>query len=325
MSKIFVTGASGFIGGHLVKRLLKKGYQVKALTRDPHKKLDLERLGAEVVVGHFDKAFLRKELKGCRFVYHLAATKETFLSEEEYFISNVLPTKNLLLAAQGQSQRFIYISSAHVHGLPKDLPISETSSYSPQTGYARSKVAAEKEVLNFSSSLDYVIVRPVLVYGEDDKSQMMVKMAERFKSPAFFCIGSGKNRMHFIFIDDLIDGLLLMMEKKAKNQIFILAGEKPITINNLLILIKKRLGSNKKIIYIPSFLVELFAYLSKPAALITKKEPLVTKQRVDIISKDRFYSIRKAKELLGFNPKVNYKMGLRRTIDWYKGLSTHQN
>lgn len=320
MPKIFVTGASGFIGGHLVKRLLKKGYQVKALTRDPNKKPALEKLGARVVVGNFDKAFLRKELKDCNFVYHLAATKETFLSEEEYFTSNILPTRNLLSAAQSQIKRFICISSAHVHGFPKELPISETSFYNPQTLYAKSKVAAEKEVLNFSSKLDYTIVRPVLVYGEGDKSQMIVKMAEQFKNPALFCVGSGRNRMHFIFIDDLIDGLLLMMKKEAKNQTFILAGEKPITISNLLGLIRRELELSKEIIYIPAFFVKPFTYLSKPISLITKKEPLVTKQRIDIISKDRFYSIRKAKELLGFKPKVNYKMGLRRTIDWYKRL-----
>lgn len=320
MAKIFVTGATGFIGGHLVKGLLSKGCQVKVLVRNPIKKLGLEKLGAEVVVGGFNKDFLRKELKDCSFVYHLAAEKGTSFGQREYFAANVLLTKNLLLAAKGQVRRVIYISSAHVHGFPKSLPIFEDSPYDPQTLYAKSKVVAEKEVLNFSSKLDYTIVRPVLVYGEGDKSQMIVKMAERFKGLALFCIGKGKNRMHFIFIDDLIDGLLKMMGKKAKNQIFILAGQKSITVDNLLNLIKKRLGINRKIIYFPTTLMKPFVYLSKPIALITQKEPLITKQRIDIINKDRFYSIRKAKKLLGFRPKVDYRVGLRRTIDWYRRL-----
>lgn len=320
MTKIFVTGATGFIGGHLVKKLLKRKYRVKALVRDSSKKTSLEKLGAEVVVGDFEKAFLRKELKGCSYVYHLAAARQTYLSEEEYFKANVLSTRNLLFASAGLVKRFIYISSAHIHGFPKRLPISETSLVYPQTLYAKSKLEGEKEVLNFSAELDYTIVRPVLVYGEGDQSQIIVKIAEQFKKPALFCLGDGKNRMNFIFIDDLIEGLTLMMRKKAKNQIFILAGKKSIKVNALLVMIRKELNLNKKIIYIPKFLAKIFAYFSKPISLITKKEPLITNPRIDIITQDRFYTIEKAQKLLGFKPKFNYQEGLGRTLDWYKGL-----
>lgn len=316
MTKVVVTGATGFIGSHLVRALIKKGYRVSVFVRKPSQRSDLEKLGAEVFVGSFDQTFLEKKLKGCDFLYHLAAARAAS-SREEYFRANVLTTKNLLAAAKGKIKRFIYISSAHVHGFPKKLPISEKSPYSPQTFYAESKVAAEKEVRNFSSRLAYTIIRPVLVYGEGDRQQMVFRMAEQFRGPAFFCPGNGQNRMHFIFIDDLVNGLVLMMKKKAENQIFILAGEKPIVVDELLRLIKKRLKINKRIIYLPISLLKPIACLLRPIAFITGREPLITKQRLDIICQDRFYNIGKARKLLGFRPKADYQTGLRRTFGRY--------
>src|SRR5690606_2114850 len=110
--------------------------------------------------------------------------------------------------------------------------------------------------------------------------------------------------IHLIYISDLISGLVKLNSKKAGGEIFILSGEKPIKINEIVKIVSKTRKITPRIINIPLFPLRVMAFLLIPVSLLIRKEPLITKQRIDIISRDRFFSSEKAKRLLGFKPKV---------------------
>jgi len=216
MSRIFVTGGTGFIGQHLVKALLKGKEQVFVLARSRERARNLEKIGAKIVLGNLNSInFLKKNLKNIDVVYHLAALRGEWHNKKEFEKNNVLTTKNLLQASLGQVKHFIFSSSVSVLGYPEKLPANENFPLKPETLYAKSKAAGEKYAHEFSKmGLPITIVRPSVVYGPKDYSGMILKLAKLIKKGSFPIIGGGKSKLHLIYIDDLITGLIKIKSKK---------------------------------------------------------------------------------------------------------------
>ena len=321
-ARILITGATGFTGGHLCERLTREGHRVRALVRDENRCSDLRHWGVEIVRGDLrDSASLTRAIHGIDTVYHIAALfRQENVSRKEMWANNVQGTKNILDAAvKAGVQRFVHCSTIGVHGDIKNPPANEESPYAPGDYYQESKTAAEKITLQYmkDGKLPVVVFRPGGIYGPRDLR--FLKLIRPIKSGRFVMLGSGEVVYQMIYIDDLVDGIMLCGTKRdAVGRIYILTGDEPSTLNQLVGVIAEVLGVRPPRlrfpvtpVYLAGFLCEL---LCKPLGI----NPPLYRRRVDFFRKTRSFDISKAKNELGFHPKTDLRLGIKRTADWYR-------
>jgi dihydroflavonol-4-reductase len=324
---ILVTGATGFIGFNLVKFLLNKGYRVFALIRDPQKAAQLSTLNVTLInkdIRELD-SLTHKTIK-VDTIFHLAGVRgEGRGSQKLYQEINIEGTKKLLSVFGGRIQRFIYCSSVSVYGHHSYLPADEEHQCSPNKIYGWSKLQAEKlaQSICLKQKIPMTIIRPVISYGPYDFYGMITKLFKLIDKQQFYLIGNGKNRVHLVYISDLIEGFHLALKKpQAEGEIFIIAGQRPIMIKDLLLLIAKELSRKVPKFKIPISLAKICGlFIEKLYALapgIFPGEPIVTRDKIDILTVDRCYSIDKATKLLGYSPKVDYNEGIKITAQWLR-------
>lgn len=316
-----MTGGTGFTGGHLCKRLVQNGYLVNVLVRDSKSSSELDKLGIELSFGDLrDRESLERAARGVDTVYHLAALyrSENF-SDKEFWETNVQGTKNLLEAAiKSGVKRFLHCSTVGVHGHIVSPPADENSPYAPGDIYQKSKAEGESIVRQYmnENKISIVIFRPCGIYGPGDLR--FLKLLKAIKKGFFLMIGSGEVYFHMIYIDDLIDGILLCGTKKeAIGNVYILGDESYVTINRLVQIIADVLGVNPPRFHFPFTPVY---YASTLCEFICKSlgiNPPLYRRRVDFFRKNRAFDISKGKRELGFQPKVDLKTGIRLTANWY--------
>ena len=324
---ILVTGATGFIGFNLVKFLLNKGYQVSALIRNPQKAAHLSALNVTLInkdIRELDN-LTNKTIK-VDAIFHLAGLRgEGRGSQEQYQEINIGGTKKLLSVFGRRIQQFIYCSSVSVYGHHSCLPANEEHQCSPSKIYGWSKFQAEKLVQQvcLQQKIPMTIIRPVISYGPNDFYGMITKLFKLIDKQQFYMVGNGENRVHLVYIHDLIEGFYLALKKpQAEGEIFIIAGKRPIMIKDLLLLIAKELSRKVPKYKIPISLAKICGlFIEKLYALVPSVfsgEPIVTRDKIDILTVDRCYSIDKAAKLLGYSPKVDYNEGIKLTAQWLR-------
>jgi dihydroflavonol-4-reductase len=231
--KVFVTGGTGFIGGHVVKDLRDRGDDVVCLVRDPGKAQDLVALGCQVVGGDLgDDAAIRAGMDGCDAVVHGAAVYEVGIPKSErsaMYDANVLGTERVLRAAlDGKIPKVVYISTVGAFGNTHGEVVDETYRH-PGTEhtsyYEETKVQAHQIAQRLiDEGLPCVIVQPGGVYGPDDHSaigtQMNQFLAGRMPMIAFPDLG-----MNMVHVDDVADGVLLALDKGTIGESYVLGGQ----------------------------------------------------------------------------------------------------
>ncbi|MBK8905307.1 MAG: NAD-dependent epimerase/dehydratase family protein [Anaerolineaceae bacterium] len=322
-AKILVTGATGFTGGHLARRLAGDGHAVRALVRRPEKGKELADLGIELVPGDLtDPESLHRAMEGIELVYHIAATfREESISEEQMWAVNCDGVRNMLEAAvtAGTVQRFVHCSTIGVHGDVKNPPATEESPYAPGDYYQESKTAGEKIAIEYmkAGKLPIAIFRPGGIYGPGDTR--FLKLFRPIKKQRFLMIGSGKVLYTLIHIDDLVDGIILCgTHQNAVGNIYILTGEPALTLNQFMATIADVVGVPKPKLRVPVMPIYWAGYLCELACKPLGIEPPLYRRRVDFFRKDRSFSVAKARQELGFSPKVDLRTGLAQTARWYE-------
>jgi len=321
--KAFVTGGTGFTGGHLIQRLVKDGYEVCALARKTSDTELLRKLGVEIITGDItDKDLLTKAVKGTDIVYHLAAMYREGggIGEKPFWDVNVTGTRNILEASrEANIGRFIHCSTAGVHGHISNPPANENYPYNPGDIYQKTKIEGEKLALDYiAKGLPGVVVRPVGIYGPGDLR--FLKLYKYVQTGKFIMVGNGKVLYHLTFIDDLVDGFILCGTKdNAPGQTYLIAGESYVSLNEYVEKIANSLGVKKPKIRFPFFRpVWYSALLCEIVCYPFRINPPIFRRRVDIFRKNRAFDISKARNELGFEPKVSLEEGIKRTAEWYK-------
>ena len=322
MARAFITGATGFIGSHLVDQLLKKNYEIKCLVRKTSNLKWLKDKGIEFVYGDlFDKEALTPELKNTDYVYHIAGV--TFAKKkEDFYKGNVDATKSLLeitLAANPELKKFIHISSQAAAGPSFDgKPIDETRDYHPLTTYGKSKMEAEKIVRTYFDKLNCTVVRPPAVYGPRDYAiYEYFKAMSRGLQPL---IGFENKMISLIHAVDLVDGIILAGESdKAKSNIYFISSEKFYNWREVGEITQRLLGKKSLKIVIPHFAVHVVGFFSEVFGYMSTKPVILNREKVkDITQAYWICSIEKAKHDLGFKEKFTLEGGFKSTIDWYR-------
>ncbi|RMF65663.1 MAG: NAD-dependent epimerase/dehydratase family protein [Calditrichaeota bacterium] len=318
----FVTGASGFTGSHLCRKLIEQGYAVRALVRNTSKIEHLRDLQVELVSGDLASLALSNgALENVDVVFHVAAAyRQEGISKEQFWRVNVDGTAALLQAAQRSGvRRFVHCSTVGVQGEIAQPPAPETAPYNPGDHYQESKMEGEKLALRFFQDHDMegVVVRPVGIYGPGDTR--FLKLFKFINNGKFRMIGNGNVLYHLTYVEDLVQGIILAGQKKeAVGNIYTIGGEEYMTLKELVELIADVLGKpvpRKRVPLKPVyFAAAACEMICRPLGL----EPPLYRRRLDFFTKDRAFDISKAKKELGYAPRVPLKEGLARTAKWYK-------
>jgi len=320
--RVLVTGATGFTGGHLARALGKRGYQVRALVRNPAKADALRAAGIEVVKGDLVNAEdVQRAVDGCEIVYHIGAVyREARFADAVYRQVNVEGTRHVLeacrLAAVG---RFVHCSTVGVHGDVK-APADESAPFGPLDVYQESKLAGEQLARQYiDAGLPGTIFRPVGIHGPGD--MRFHKLFRTIASGAFRMIGNGAVLYHMTYIDDLVEGIICCGEHPAAlGETYILCGPRYTTITELAAAVARAVGRPAPRGHIPAGPVLAAAKLCEAICRPLGIEPPLHKRRLDFFLVDRGFSSAKAARQIGYVPRVPLEEGLQRTASWYKSV-----
>jgi nucleoside-diphosphate-sugar epimerase len=322
--KILVTGGTGFTGKALVKRLLDLGHTVVALDyKEGVKTEELRQWGAEVIIGSVtDREVVRRCMAGVEVVQHLAAAfREMNVPDTYYHEVNVGGTRVALEEAQRAGVRkFVYCSTCGVHGNIDHPPGGEDAPIQPADYYQRTKYLAEPVVTEFHDKglLQTCILRPAAIYGPGDPERFFL-IFKRVASGTFPMFGNGKTLYHPLYIDSLVDALLLAMEEgKGDGQAYLIADEHFVEIETLVRKVAQAMGVEVKIPHFPVLPVVIMGHICEKLCRPLGVTPPIFPRRVDWYRQNRAFKIDKAKRELGYAPVIDLDEGLKRTAQWYR-------
>lgn len=315
-SKVFITGADGFIGSHLVEALVVKGFQVRAFVQynsfnswgwlDSIESKTLNQI--EVITGDIRDFFgVKQAMKGCDSVIHLAALVSipySYVAPDSYFETNTKGTLNVLQAArENQVVRFVHTSTSEVYGTAQAVPISEAHPLSGQSPYSASKIAADQVAFSYFASYGFpvVIIRPFNTYGPRQSARAIIPtiITQFLQGYKKIKLGSLSPKRDFSYVLDTVEGFINAMESdQVFGETINLGSNFEISIEETIELIATIMGSKYKI--------ELDTNRTRPAH-----------SEVERLWADNS----KAKNLLGWTPQYQglegFRVGLTNTIRWF--------
>jgi nucleoside-diphosphate-sugar epimerase len=319
-----VTGASGFVGSHLVDKLLEEGHKVKCVLRSTSSTRWLDGKNVEIInCGLFDREQLKIVLKDADYVFHIAGVVKA-KTEEEYFKGNVETTKVLLEVLEEVNpnlKRFVVASSQTACGPSLNgIPCNEETKEHPITTYGRSKFAQENLVKSYRGKIAYTIVRPTAVFGERDTEIYLV--FKTYKAGLLTLIGFDEKKLNLIHVKDLVDGIYLSaISEKAKDQIYFLASEEIYTWPIVGNAIAKAFGKKALTVRLPHLLVYSVAAIAEFFSSFSSKAATFNLEKArDFVQKNWTCDVSKAKNDFGFRQNISLEEGIKRTIDWYREM-----
>jgi len=322
--KTLVTGGTGFIGANVVRALLRRHIDVRALVRDGSDLRNLTGLEVELAYGDLrDRHSLDAALKGCETLYHVAAMYSLWTpNRQEIYESNVAGTVNILEAALASGvDKIVYTSSVSTIGLPGDgSPGTEETALRPDelvADYKRSKYLAEQEVMNYARrGLPVVIVNPSFPVGPWDikptpSGQLLVNFL-RGHIPAYVATG-----LNVVDVEDVAMGHLLAAERGRIGERYIL-GHQNLTLAEIFQALEEVSGVKAPRARIPYSVAYLAACMSEAVSrTITHKPPFVTLAGVRLSRKRMFFDPSKAVRELGL-PQTSIKDALDKAVRWFR-------
>jgi len=319
--RVFITGATGFLGAALARALAQGDAEIHALARPNSDRSSLEGIPINWHEGDVTvPTNLSGAMAGASWIIHAAGRLgEVGVSEEAYNRLHVDGTRNVMAAAlaTGSQPRVLHVSSPGVLGPTRGGPGAEDAPYGPTNPYERSKAAAERVALEFASrGLPVVICRPGFVYGPGDRHVLGLFQAVR--RGRFFFIDGGRHFCHPTFVDDAVAGMLLCLRCGCLGSIYHITGPRPVTFRELGETIASALGVRPPWINVPRWSAMLGAIGFEALRPVSGWKPPLSRTGVAFFSEDRIYSWQRAHDELGYTPEYDLATGVAGTIAWYR-------
>ena len=325
--KIFVTGATGFIGSALVRTLADSGHTVHALFRSRSKTPAIKHAHVRLFKGNLlDQKSIERAMSGCQWVFHTAAmTKIWSKIPNRYHDINVTGTKNVLEAALHLGvKKAVITSTAGVFGPSLDGCVDENTVKKTEwfTEYERTKTQADSLALSYiEKGLHIVMVCPTRVYGPGliKESNSTARMIQLYIKGRWRIIpGSGKNIGNYVYIDDVVKGHILAMDKGLPGEKYILGGEN-VSYSGFFATLRKVSQKEHALFRLPLFIMIFLSSFMKFLAKWFDIYPLITPEMVKKLTCDWVVSSDKAARELGYSP-LSLETGIKKTIDWLNSL-----
>jgi len=319
---IAITGATGFLGSHLTEKLISEGHKVSILAREKKKAQRFEENAQKTVIADItDRRALDELVTGVDVVVHLVSNFRTASGPpESYENINVVGARVALQAAEAAGvKRFIYCSTIGVHGNVASTPANEDSPFNPGDLYQVTKLNAEKIVSEAigKSSMEIVIIRPCSMYGPGD--MRMLKMFKMLAKRTFLLVGPCKENFHAVYIDDIVDGFMRAIKTPGiDGETFIVGGESYLPLKDYIKMAAKAVGSPMPWLRFPYGPFYVVALVCEGICIPFGIEPPLHRRRVRFYKNNRAFSIDKARNILGYEPKIGLEEGMRRTVQWYR-------
>lgn len=319
--KTLVTGGTGFIGSHLIERLLGKGYEVLCVAKDVLNRELLERAGCKVVLADLNNGISWDSLlDGVDCVYHVAGVTRC-RSPREYYEGNYRATKHFVdicVNLRSSLKRFVYVSSLTAVGPSLDgRPVDETSPYHPVSHYGKSKMLAELEVLRVSDRLPMTIVRPSAVYGPRERD--MYDYMRLIKKGIQPLVGFRSKLMSLIHSDDLVDGIIRSGESEiAVGKTYLLGSEAIYSVREIGRAISCAVHRHPLCVGLPHCLIYAVGGIATLVGKATGQQVFFNIEKVkESVQPAWTCSVEKAKSELGFHQSVELVEGMKSTYSWY--------
>lgn len=324
--KVLITGGTGFIGSRLALRCVEHGHQVSVLGREDASEVEIETRkllagrGIDVNVGSVtDRERMFEITSGVNMVFHLAAAQHEMNVPDEVFRNvNVEGTRNMLEASMDAGvERFVHGSSIGVYDRDVTSIVDETTPLKPDNIYGVTKAEGEDVVRAYFDKQPSTIIRISETYGPGDRR--LLKLFRGIQKGVFFVIGNGQNIHQLIFVDDLVDGLLVSAEHpSAVGETFVLAGNERLTTDDMVRAIAEAVGVAPK-----RWRAPLWPFMAAATVLETTLRPLgiqppLHRRRMDFFTKSFQISTTKAQETLGFRASTDFAEGARLTAESYR-------
>jgi nucleoside-diphosphate-sugar epimerase len=316
--KILVTGATGFVGGHLTAALRKQGHTVRALVRTATDSQPLAAAGGEVMHGDVrDADVVRRACRGMDAVCHTAAMVAPWGRFESFHAVNVIGTQNVLDACRTESvHRLVFISSSSVIFDGRDQrDVGEDTPYPHRflSHYASTKKLAE-EVVRAASDTETVVLRPCSIFGPGDRT-LAPRLLEASRRGELMQIGRGDNVVDLVYIDNVTSAIQSALQtRKGVGKVYAITNGEPVRIWELIPTLLRRMGINDRLRRIPLPVALGLASIMERHATVTNREPLLTRFTAATLARTQICSIRAARRDLEYTPNISIDEGLNRTL-----------
>ena len=320
-----VTGATGFIGSHLVERLVFEGCEVRALVFPSDDASFLRSLGVDVSTGDLrDRDSLRRALEGVSRVYHAGALVSDWGRRRDFFSTIVGGTRNIAdECLNAEVERVVCITSAAVYGYPKAELIDESAPYRKRgIPYIDAKIEAEKLLFacHRREGLPFVALRPTMVYGPRCRTYVL-EIVKHIRSGKMVLLDGGRHIAGLCYVGNLVDAIVLAGSVPgAVGRAFNVSDGSRVTWWQYINGLASILGREPVTRSVSSRTAYALAWLCEAAsrAVMRRSRPFLTRLAVLELGRGQNYDISRARSIMGYRPSVQLEGGLSRVAEWLK-------
>jgi nucleoside-diphosphate-sugar epimerase len=323
MNKVLVTGASGFVGTHLLEALSKLGIQTTALylSNRPVGAVGGSKALINWIRCDLTKEGIEKHLRDVDIIFHLAGYSG--LGSDSATVNklnniNVIATERIASAAFSARCRMIYVSSVHACEEAPGHRIIDEENGQPRSEYGRSKRCAEDLLRSFGEDgLDFTILRPTQLFGEYHKGSIF-ELVKAIKQSRFVLLGDGENATNFYYVKDFVDTLLRVAENPICRAKTYIAADEPLRLVDLVDEISRNVKMNPTKFRVPRAIGIILGAICDVLATSLRIRMPLSRQRVRAMTRDVRYSNRKLMTDIEVSVPYGIRNGLARTIAWYQ-------